>query len=168
MKTIIVHSRTEGRQEILIDDSDFEWLNQWKWSIHRGTGNKTLYANRRDYKTYGYKNPKEVLMHRLILGLTDSSICADHKDGNGLNNQRENLRLATRSQNAANILRKAKSSKYNGVCWHKSNNKWAAQLKKNGKVYSLGCFKNEEDAAKAYNEAAIQFHGEFARLNKIA
>ena len=111
-------------------------------------------------------------MHRMILELNDSSLKADHKDSDGLNNQRCNLRTATPYQNVVN--RKAVGrSKYLGVFMNTSKYKgktyiyWQGSIQKNGIKEHLGCFKKETDAALAYNEAAKKIHGEFAKLNII-
>jgi hypothetical protein len=148
----------------LVDDTDFEWLNQWKW--HALKHRDTFYAAR---NSGGRLNRKYIFMHRLILGIVDSKIEVDHEDLNGLNNSRSNLRQATRSQNAANIpSRKNSSSKYLGVYWDKSRQKWAAAITKNYKKTFLGYFENEHEAATAYNKAATEIHAEFANLNKVA
>lgn len=147
----------------LVDDSDYEWLNKWDWYALKGA--QTFYAVRRTTKDTGHKM---IQMHRLILGLTDPKILVDHRDFNGLNNQRSNLRTATPSQNSSNRQPiKGSTSKYIGVHWFKNAKLWTAQIKKKGKLIKLGYFKIEENAAVAYNNAAIKLHGEFANLNKI-
>ncbi len=105
-------------------------------------------------------------MHRLILNL-DKELC-DHKDGNGLNNQRNNIRAATKSQNNMNKIGRGSSS-YLGVYIHKKDavKKWRAQIKVNDKKIHIGVFEREEDAALAYNKMAIKYHKEFANLNII-
>jgi len=107
-------------------------------------------------------------MHRLILSITDPCIKVDHKDRNGLNNQRNNLRLATHKQNMANRSRhKGSVSKYLGVHWRKDRSRWLACITKDGVPCVLGSFKSEIDAAIAYNKAATRLHGEFANINKV-
>ncbi len=107
-------------------------------------------------------------MHRFILGLCDGQRC-DHKDNNGLNNQRSNLRIATAGQNQHNSgCRKYKgmrSSRFKGVHWAKNARKWLAQITANRKHYHLGLFENEEDAARAYDRKALELHGDFAKTN---
>lgn len=155
----------------LVDDADYEWLNQWKWCAHKYTGCRSHYADRRDYTVGKGKTGKGVKMHRLIMGLTDPKMFVDHRDQNGLNNQRDNLRIATRSQNAANRSPwKIATSRYMGVSKKKLQGKkpWHAQITVKGRTRSLGCYANEIDAAMAYNKAALEFHGEFANPNKIA
>lgn len=144
----------------LVDDEDYDWLNQWKWYIC--TQKKTSYVLR-------IKERKTILMHRQIMNAQKGELI-DHKDGNGLNNQKSNLRKCTRSQNNAN-RHSFGSSKYLGVCkaTHTDNGKiyiyWHANIKKNQEPICLGIFKSEIDAAKAYDKKAKELHGEFARLN---
>lgn len=147
----------------LVDDEDFEYLNQWKWVAQ---DNKcTFYAKR---TSYADKKKVSIWMHRLILGITDKGVLSDHKDRDGLNNQKSNLRKATRSQNNANTNpKKNGTSKYIGVSFHKHSKKWHAAIQCNKKLTNLGYHIYEIDAAKAYNEAAKILHGEFANLNKI-
>jgi len=144
----------------MVDNEDFDSLSAYKW--HVNVGSDTMYAVCTERKN-GIRT--SIKMHRLILGLKNSEIC-DHIDGNGLNNQKENLRIATKSQNNAN-KRATGLSKYLGVSLHKGSNKWRGQIKKNRKITHLGYFTEEEDAAQAYNTAATRIHGEFARLNVV-
>lgn len=106
-------------------------------------------------------------MHRQILGLTNPDIKTDHIDRDGLNNQRNNLRIATKSQNNANRRsHKNSTSKYIGV--HKTaKNKWIASITKMRTHLYLGIFIKEEDAAKCYNKFADKLHGQFANLNIV-
>lgn len=148
---------TQGKVA-LVDDADFDWLNQWKWYAMKSKN--TFYAVRAN------KERQKVLMHRVILGLTDFSLLPDHIDNDGLNNQRSNLRIATQSQNRFNTANKIKgSSKFKGVCITKDRKKWQAHIQKEKQQIYLGCFETEEQAAFAYDQAAIIYHGEFATLN---
>lgn len=108
-------------------------------------------------------------MHRFILGDT-KGLEIDHRDGNGLNNCKSNLRLATRSENMQNS-RVPKNNRYGvkGVCFlpNRYGKKWKAAICANNRAITLGHFHTKEEAAKAYNEAAKKYHGEFARLNVI-
>lgn len=145
----------------LVDDEDFEELNQWCWAINKGCN--TLYAQRMDHS-----NGKTIQMHRQILGLTDPKIMCDHRDRNGLNNQKDNLRIATKSQNAQNKKGTGKS-KFLGVYLKRGKgykrDYFAAQIKIKDKNTYIGFFKTEEEAAMAYDKFAIIHHGEFANLN---
>lgn len=153
---------TQGKVA-LVDDADFEWLNQWKWFAAK-CGN-TFYAHRNE-EVDGRK--RTIRMHRLILGVTDPKVFVDHERGDGLNNQRYNLRMATQRQNSQNRKPQAGSaSKYKGVSFNARLKKWLAQIRVGSSLIHIGCYKQEEDAALAYNEAAIKHHGEFARLNVV-
>ena len=168
MKIIEINSPKYGHFEVKVDDEDYEHFNQWKWSVSKN-GN-TFYASR-EIREDGKK--RKSLIHREILNLINSKILTDHIDHNGLNNQRENLRLCNTSQNAGNrridsLQTMNSSSKFKGVYWDNSRNQcWRSAIRVNGKRHHLGSFDSEIDAAKAYNEAAIKYFGEFACLNII-
>jgi hypothetical protein len=104
-------------------------------------------------------------MGRAILN-APAGMIVDHRDGDGLNNQRENLRLCTHSQNMQNRrLQRNNRSGYKGVYWIKAQGVWAARITVNRVPINLGRFDTAEQAARAYDEAALKYHGEFARLN---
>jgi len=147
----------------LVDDEDFEYLNQWKWHIQKSGG--TFYAIRTEWLS------KDkcvcVRMHRSILGI-NTPLIVDHKDGNGLNNTRNNLRICTISQNQRNRKSSKKgSSKYLGVHFCNTRKKWVTQIQHDNKSKCIGVFTDEKEAANAYNLAALKFHGEFAKLNEL-
>lgn len=142
---------TSKGYKILVDDADYEWLNQWKWAVNRG------YATRR---TTG----KTIRMHRLVLGCKPDEF-TDHINGDRLDNRRANLRVATMAQNNQNRPRKSGRSGYRGVHWHGSHYGWSVRLKANGKSYSCGMFRDPVAGAKAYDKKARELHGEFAVLN---
>ena len=149
----------------LVDDGDYEFLNQWKWAYTKSR--KKYYASRNGYVS-GKK--KTIFMHRLILNTPDG-METDHIDGDSLNNQRSNLRIVTPQQNHFNKRPhdKPKRSKYTGVhIYSKKGHKYIkASISMNGHNVHLGNFPTERDAAIAYNEAALRMRGEFARLNVI-
>ena len=155
-------SLTQGKVT-LVDDADYEWLNQWKWYAHRSHPERkeVFYALRSD-KRY------TVAMHRLILDVP-KGLQVDHINHNGLDNRRCNIRLCTQSQNTANSshLRPNKTSQYRGVHWDKTHNRWRAGIRVNNKPYRLGRFTSEIDAARVYNRAALEHFGEFASLNAL-
>jgi hypothetical protein len=104
-------------------------------------------------------------MHKLITGWPKT----DHIDHDGLNNQRSNLRPATTAQNNHNQRpQRNTSSRFKGVTWHKRIGKWQAAIKVADKNRHLGVFPDEEDAARAYNAAAVEAYGEYAYLNEVA
>lgn len=148
----------------IVDDADFEWLNQWKWyAIWDGW---RWYAVRNSTDANGKKHT--IYMHRQIMDAQPGQQ-VDHEDRDGLNNQREkNLRFCTGSQNQANRKKwPGGSSQFKGVCWHKQARKWRAQIGVNCKLIHLGYFEDEIEAALAYNEAAIKHFEKFARPNII-
>lgn len=106
-------------------------------------------------------------MHRVILGLTDSGVDVDHKDGNGLNNQRSNLRTASRQENAFNRKVQPHSTPFKGVHYRIAQNKFQARICKDGKRRHLGFFDDSVEAARKYDEVAIQLFGTFARTNAL-
>lgn len=143
-------------KETIVDDEDYEQLVQYNWYYHNG------YAVRKSSRKT--KDRKTLYLHRILLNPGNQYI--DHINGNKLDNRKENLRVASRSQNAMNTNKlKNKTSIYKGVYLYKRTGKWIARISLNGKCYSLGCFVNEIDAAKAYDNAAIKFFGTFANLN---
>jgi len=142
----------------LVDDDDFDLMNNYKWSIHKA-GNVE----------YARSMPGKQYMHRMILNLNDPRILVDHIDHNGFNNTKENLRACNKSLNGANrkSANKNSLSKHVGVYWFKQTNRWHARVWKERKCYHLGYFKSESDAALAYNKKATELHGEFAHINNI-
>lgn len=114
-------------------------------------------------------NGKETSLHRLIgerMGIAEDGLFIDHKDGNCLNNLRSNLRKADRRQNAANSRSKrGGTSKYKGVSKRDKGNRWRACIWDVDHSVELGSFLDEEDAARAYDKAALAQYGEFARTN---
>ena len=145
---------TQGKVA-LIDDDDYELICLYKWHAHC-----TM-----DGRWYAKASSGQLSMHRLIMNPADV-MEIDHIDGDGLNNQRSNLRVCTSTQNKGNMKKaQGKSSRYKGVCWDYSRNKWIVHIHKNNRQFHLGRFENEEDAARAYDAAAKEFFGEFARTN---
>lgn len=154
---------TQG-QFALVDDEDYEKVIQFgSWFAFKGKDKNTFYAQKSVYR-----ERKTYLMHRFILQIADPKIIIDHRDKNGLNNCKNNLRMATGTQNNANATSaKNSTSQYLGVYWYKTRRKWKSEITKNRKNKCLGYFYNEVDAALAYNKAAKEIHGEFASLNII-
>ncbi|MFH1370783.1 MAG: HNH endonuclease [Planctomycetota bacterium] len=150
----------EGEWTIL-DQEDYYRYGNLKWSV--GGRDKKFYAIR------GVKiRPDEIMitsMHREMMN-APKGVLVDHKNGNNLDNRRSNLRLATPTENSCN-RRKARNgtSRYKGVCFHRRRRKWIGRIKIHGKSIFLGHFDREVEAARAYDEAAKIYHGEFARLN---
>ena len=150
---------TQGKVAF-VDDENYEWLNQFTWHAHLSGHN--WYAVRHLERNGGYG--PIIGMHRVILN-SGKGMEVDHIDGNGLNNQRSNLRLCTRNENAKNRFKIVGISKFKGVGWHHKLRKWRSRINVDGKSKFLGCFNSEIEAAIAYDIAAKKYHGEFARLN---
>ncbi len=151
----------EGRFTI-VDPRDFYWLNFFHWTLD---GKKdSIYAVRNVISPNGKR--KIVRMHREIMN-DPAGLFVDHRNNNGLDNRRANLRPATHSQNMQNRAktRLKTSSRFIGVSFHKRSQCWCTAIGRNGKKVWLGSFASEIDAAKAYDAAAKKYHGEFARLN---
>ena len=142
-------------KETIVDDEDYEYLNRWNWCFKPDRVNS-------GYACRG-RNPV-ILMHRFILKITNSKIHIDHINGNKLDNRKENLRISTQSQNKANSKKyRNGKTKYKGTV--KKLNRWQAQIRVNNKNMYLGSFLTEEEAAKAYDAAALIHFKEFANLN---
>lgn len=136
----------------IVDDNDYEYLNQWKWYY--------------DNVGYARRNPG-ILMHRAIL-TPKKKQDIDHINKNKLDNRKINLRVVTRSQNSMNRKKHKKgSSEYKGVYWKTRDRRWYAEICMNYKKTYLGSFKNEIDAAEAYNAAAMKIFKNYAQLNII-
>jgi hypothetical protein len=147
----------------LVDDDDYDLVMRYKWFIV-----ETRMPNGSMHGPYALAwdtssgRARGMLMHKLITGYP----LTDHKNGSGLDNQRTNLRHATARQNQYNLRPQInKSSRYKGVCWLKDRKVWRAMIRTPDKRLYLGSFAIEEEAARAYDDAARHWHGEFARLN---
>lgn len=150
----------------IVDDDAYEWLSQWGWSAHY-SHNDVWYADRNEPKQEG--GYVTVKMHREILGVTDPKVHVDHRNHDGLDNRRENLRSATNSQNMGNQRKQTtpSSSIYKGVSWGKQSKKWQAYITSAKKRRYLGQYLTEDEAARAYNRASIEAFGEYAELNDV-
>lgn len=145
----------------LVDKEDYEELRKFKWSaIHIG---KRWYAVRSTSRK-DIQPKKMILMHRFIMSPLDKMII-DHIDGNGLNNTRKNLRYCTRSENARNVIKSNNNtSGFKCVSFFKRDKNWRAYIVLNNKQIHIGYFETAELAYKAYCEACVKYHGEFANF----
>lgn len=142
----------------VVDDKDYSKLNNKRWYAHKGR-NDNYYA----------RSSEGIYMHRFILGVEDRHIEVDHKNGNGLDNRRKNLRKATRRQNAWNCGKSVtNTSGYKGAykCSHCTDG-FVVRIKHRGKSLYVGHYGTVEEAASAYNIAVSILRGEFAKLNII-
>lgn len=165
MREIIL---TKG-YKALVDDDDFEIVNQFSWhaAVKKATGKVYAYA----YIGGGRKNSHKMSMHRLLIEVSDGHFI-DHIDGNGLNNCRNNLRTCSQWQNSANRGKpenrqsnRKPSSRYKGVHKPKQTRKFAAGIMSLYVETHLGYFESEIDAARAYDTAAQRLHGNYAVTN---
>ncbi len=148
---------TQGYYAI-VDDEDYEFLSRWEWHVLLGNN---VYAMRNSRFYRGKRH--HILMHRVI-NKTPKGRDTDHVNGNGLDNRRKNLRTASRAQNMHN--RRANengASRFKGVSWHKQHRKWCASIQVNKKRRHIGLFRDEMDAALAYEAEAKRMFGDFYR-----
>lgn len=151
MKTIAL----AGGQSAMVDDADHDKLEHIRWRLH---------TSRTKHYAKSFQRGHTIYMHRLLMDAKYGEL-VDHRDGNGLNNQRGNLRIATHAQNNAN--RRA-YPKARGITWLPGQQRWRAQIRKAGKLYRLGLHESEAAATAAYNAKAQQLFGEFAVMQPIS
>lgn len=150
-----------------VDDEDFEYLSKWKWHAASKGRNSGFYAARRarvhEYLV-GTVKPN-IWMHRVLMNPV-IGLEVDHRNNDGLNNQRFNLRICTHPQNTMNIpVYRTSTVGFKGATFRKRSNRWESYIKLDGVPSYLGSFESPELAAKAYDKAAIEYFGEFANLN---
>jgi hypothetical protein len=167
---VIPLSSRKGEYFAKIDPEDFEDISQFRWFPNfcdKKDRTKASYACR------NLPKGKKEFLHRRILKISDGALM-DHKDRDGLNCRKYNLRVANHAENARNMKRRGGSSKYKGVSWKKSQGVWTSQIKYEGKAIHLGVFPKkvvdgvdvgEIEAAKRYDTEALKFFSEFALLN---
>lgn len=154
---------TQGKVA-LVDAADYAWLTQWKWHAYYSPGKRSFYVGRLIPSEIG---PRQfpLKMHREILGLKrgDARV-GDHINGNGLDNRRSNLRIATPQQNQCNRGKQRNNTTgFKGVYYNKKCDKFAAAIRANKKLHYLGLFSTAEGAHAAYCAAADRLHGDFAK-----
>jgi hypothetical protein len=147
-----------GDAVTIIDDADQLLIAGFPWRVLHG---------HRDY-AHAWNGGMHLYMHRLIAGAGPREQ-VDHRNLNGLDNRRLNLRVATGTQNQANRgpqrMRHTRTSQFKGVFWDNTRKRWSAGIHVNGKTRSLGRYAGEEEAARAYDQAALDTWGKFARIN---
>ena len=140
-------------KSVLVDAADYDWLSGYTWTIHQGG-----YAARRE-------KGRLIFMHREIVQAPPGMV-ADHIDGNKENNSRSNLRICTRQQNTQNRGKRIGSaSRFKGVYREKHSGKWHARAYRDGEHFRTRLFAEEVEAARAYDQLAVELFGEFAYLN---
>ncbi len=151
---------TQGKVA-LVDDEDYELASRFRWYVERKANG--WYARRNIRRPDGRK--AKILLHRAILG-AEPGVGVDHINRDGLDNRRSNLRWASTSQNGANRGLNANStSGYKGVDFQKARGCWRALIECRGRRLHLGVYATPEEAARAYDRAAVEFFGAFARPN---
>lgn len=145
----------------VVDDEDHSLVAKFKWHVLRN-GPRTYAVSDAQVGPYKHRN---VYMHRLILAAKPGEIC-DHRDGDGLNNTRENLRTVTASVNVLNQRPQARNSLgYRGV--FRKGSRYGAKIAKGGVVYRLGLFDSAEAAGEAYETKAVELYGNDAPASKL-
>lgn len=156
MKTI----KLNYGHKALIDDVDAEIISRFKWHCHFSEGRKYAMT---DLGTFGKRTP--LYMHRLLMK-TGRGETIDHINGNGLDNRRSNLRIASIQQNLWNCGPNSKNrSGYKGVSWYSRANKWRSHFRQGRLSIYLGLFDSKEAAARAYDREVVKHRGGFAFLN---
>jgi HNH endonuclease/AP2 domain len=140
-----------------VDVHQFDALNQVPWCVLRSRNGRRRYAMRR-------ANNRYLLMHRVITN-APPGMDVDHINGNGLDNRLINLRVCTRSQNLQNKPRRPGTSTFKGVYWNKRDQVWRAYIHVDHSIFTLGTFRDEVEAARTYDAAALRHFGPQARLN---
>jgi hypothetical protein len=145
-----------------VDDDDYDQVTEWNWSaVWNG---HSWYVQRTTKSLTNKSGMTTVSLHRTLMN-APRGVHVDHADGNTFNNQKHNLRLATVSQNNYNIgLKPSNKSGFKGVSLKKG--KWVAEIRAAGRHFYLGTFADPVDAALAYDAAAREHHGSFARTNQ--
>jgi AP2 domain/HNH endonuclease len=152
---------TQGKIAV-VDDADYDSLCQHSWYYYKYAKENTGYAARMQWQP-DKQYQRKVLMHREIMGDPPGQQI-DHRDGDGLNNTRANLRIVSKHENNYNRRpNRQASSIYKGV--YRRGQRWKAQIRVNGRGIQLGTFSDERQAARAYDDAARQYQGQFAYLN---
>ena len=145
----------------LVDADRFDELNAFVWSVSGRDGKHVARGDRSGKRGTTW-------LHHAVMGVP-SHVHIDHKNGNGFDNRSGNLRVADNSLNHANIgkmkRKREATSRYKGVHWRKDRNRWSSEIKVRDRHIKLGCYATELEAARAYDAAALQHFGEFARPN---
>ena len=143
--------------QVKIDDEDLDLISKYRW-----------YASKNRNFFYARSDKPRVMMHKVILN-APKGIHVDHINGDTLDNRKENLRICSIAENQWNRGKsRNNTSGYKGVCWHKGNNKWIANITVNKKTINLGSFDSPELAYNAYCESAKKLHGDFYNIRLLS
>jgi len=153
---------------VIIDEDDYDELVQFSWHATRvkyGLAGYQFVAVRTCYCPFDNKKKRTIFMHRQITSCP-RGLQVDHINHEPLDNRKVNLRVCTGTENMHNShAHKLSSSQYKGVSWYPPTKTWQAHIRVDKKKLHLGYFENEQDAAKAYDEAASKEFQSFALLN---
>lgn len=163
---ILIRSKKFGNKWCYFDDKDAGIVKSMTWHLRHKNG--IFYAGTNYNWNSAKRSGRTITMHRMIMG-PNNNLHVDHKNGNGLDNRRMNLRLCNRSQNLSNrkVIQKNNTTGFKGVVFERKKKLYRVMIGVNGVTIRGGRFKNPIDAAKRYNELAVKHHKEFARLNII-
>lgn len=167
MRTIPLHGAKAAGRVALVNDEDYDLVSKHRWFVAesiRGRGSIEIYAVTKILCDDGKR--RMIKMHRLITNFRWPLV--DHQNGNGLDNQRGNLRDGTKGNQHNRKITIGGTSQYKGVYWYKAKAKWRAQIYFQSKLILLGYFTEEDEAARAYNDRAVELFGEYARLNELS
>lgn len=154
VKVIPLVGRYGAGKSAFVDEEDYAAARKLTWHV-----------STQGYVVHSWTNTSKIYLHQLVLGKQQGEE-VDHINGDRLDNTRANLRYVTHANNARNTAkREGTSSRFKGVVWRKDKGCWTAQIAVGGRQRHLGYFRGEEAAARAYDEAALEMHGEYARTN---
>lgn len=146
-------------KKTIVDDEDYNWLCKYKWHYAQGYARRAILGSDGKYHIKG--------MHHILCN-TPKGMRTDHINGDMLDNRRANLRISTNQGNSANRDKYSNNkSGYKGVYWYEPAKRWRSNIRVNYKLIDLGYYRTKEEAALAYNKAASEHFGEYARLNTI-
>lgn len=165
MSSFEIISKKHGTFTVLIDAEDYERVIKYTWCISKESGSDLIYVLRKEKSGEKYKT---ILLHRDLVNVPEGKV-VDHINHDGLDNRKSNLRICDQRDNVKNCRKRQykSTSKYKGVHFFKNYKKFVAVIQSHQKRRCIGYYHKEEDAARAYNVAAIKYHGEFANLNII-
>lgn len=144
---------------VYVDREDYEYLSQFQWYLFKSE--KWTYAVRS-------QGDKTIFMHREIMGIIDPKVYVDHRDRNGLNNRKKNLRVGDNRQNQYNVVKKKNSTQKYKCIRETENHKFEVRMRLPDKTRFCKRCDTEEEAVGLYNELALKYHGEFAVLQDVA